>query len=91
MEAQPVRARTKTMDWTDDRCDELRMLRELLSEARTLNHGSNIIGRIQRCEELAEKLGLTDMNIPKDSFINFLFILARKDRVNSSAPSSPPE
>ena len=58
--------------WPEDRRKELAELQELLREIKTVNHGSNALGRITRCIEIAEKLTYTDMDTCRQDFFSFL-------------------
>lgn len=58
--------------WPEDRRKELAELQELLREIKTVNHGSNALGRIARCIEIAEKLTYTDIDKCRDDFFSFL-------------------
>jgi hypothetical protein len=67
--------------WPEDRRKELAELQELLREIKTVNHGSNALGRITRCIEIAEKLTYTDMATCRQDFFSFL--------VNQAVTSHP--
>lgn len=56
------------------RCEQFKLLEELLREARMINHGSSAINRIERAIEIAEKLNEDDMsgNADSSSFLYFL-------------------
>lgn len=58
--------------WPEDRRKELAELQELLREIKTVNHGSNALGRIARCIEIAEKLTYTDIDTCRQDFFSFL-------------------
>ena len=76
------------MIWTDDRCAELDKLFQLLIEVIALNHGSNVVSRIQKCEQLAKELHMYDIGSGRASFHGFLMDLAIADRA-SNTTSSP--
>lgn len=63
-------------DWTIERCGQLSKLGELVTTARMLNHSTNIVGNIERCEELATELSRFD-----GSFMRFLNDVAIEDRM----------
>ena len=58
--------------WPQIRLEELKSLEILLTEIKALNHGGDVIARIERCERLAALL--TEVNIaePRLNFVNFL-------------------
>lgn len=58
--------------WPEDRRKELAELQELLREIKSVNHGSNALGRIARCIEIAEKLTDLDMETCRPDFFSFL-------------------
>jgi len=61
------------MKWTKRRRNEMEKLRELLVEASQMNHGSNIVERIIRCEKLANDLFSSKLNLgDPNSFYQFL-------------------
>ncbi len=71
-------------NWTDDRCKDLEDLETLVREVRTINHGSSVIQRLIRCEELAEKLSRIDLEhlgFLRDLAINGVFAWAGFDLV----------
>lgn len=84
--AGPVEPTVRPLAWTDDRCKELDELGTLLREVASINHGSNCLGRIQRCIALAEMLNRDDLFKCRDSLYNFLRGLAIADR--STGPSA---
>ena len=69
---QAVASGTLLAVWPEDRRKELAELQELLREIKTVNHGSNALGRIARCIEIAEKLTYTDMDTCRQDFFSFL-------------------
>jgi hypothetical protein len=76
--------------WTDDRCNELELLGQLLREVSSINHANNCLERIARCIELAEKLGRDDFFTCRDSMLTFLRGLAIADRnLRQDAPQEP--
>ena len=63
--------------WTQRRRKELQKLRELLSEAGSLNHGSHVTHRILLCERLAKALYSSRLSLREpESFYQFLVGLA---------------
>ena len=66
--------------WDDSRCDELEQLETLLREVGTINHGSDCLGRIARCIELAEALQRFDLDVDRPNFRRFLRGLAIAER-----------
>lgn len=59
-------------DWTKDRREELSELRTLLFEVQSINSGSHCLERIKKCMEIAERLTRSDLDKPRESFLNFL-------------------
>jgi hypothetical protein len=72
------------MKWTNARCKELDALRELLTEVQSINRGSHVIERLERCIALAKKLDATNMDKPRPSFYRFLNDLAAADRSSAA-------
>lgn len=72
------------MKWTDDRCAELDALFRLLCEVQSINRGSNAVGRILECEQLAKQLYETNLESGRMSFHQFLKELALEDRSNAA-------
>lgn len=66
--------------WDESRCEEYELLETLLSEVSSLNRGSHVIERMQKCIDIAERLSRTDLNSGRDSFVRFLLKEALKDR-----------
>lgn len=66
--------------WTDDREREIEALRQLLNDVALLNHGSDVCGRIERCEKAGRALLDGDINTGRKSFVQFLIELAVEDR-----------
>ncbi len=58
--------------WPPTRLEELRALEILLQEVKALNHGGDIISRIERCERLANLLTEVNVANPRLNFINYL-------------------
>lgn len=67
-------------NWKNSRCHELTKLNELLNEILSMNRGSNIVGRILKCEKIARTLQSSDMTTGRPSFVQFLTDLAAKER-----------
>ena len=44
------------MEWTDERAEELKVLRYLLAMMSGLNRGSDFLGKVQYCIETAQRL-----------------------------------
>ena len=68
------------MKWTDDRANELEMLRQLLIEVQSINRGSHVLERLRKCIDLAETLDRVDLAKRHDSFYGFLRDLCIDDR-----------
>jgi hypothetical protein len=68
------------LHWTDDRILELEALRRLLDEAKSLNHGSDVVNRILNLERIADSLTRLDISVPRDNFIQFLTDLCVEER-----------
>lgn len=66
--------------WTDDRCEELDNLGELLRSVASINSGSGCLERIARCIDLAGSLLYEDLNRGRESFYHFTRRLAIEDR-----------
>ena len=66
--------------WTKSRCTELELLRQLLIDVSTMNHGSSVVDRILRCEKIANKLNQTNLAMGRASFHQFLVGLAAEER-----------
>ena len=66
--------------WTDDRCGQFRKLERLLNATSLLNHGSNFLGNVQECIELADELRRWEMETPSPSFVHFLHDQIVEDR-----------
>ena len=77
-----------SLDWDDSRCEELAYFGLLLSEVASLNKGSHVIERMQRCIEIAERLDRADIRIPRASFNQFLRGLAVEERSASQQGSN---
>lgn len=69
-----------TLVWTDDRCEELESLGELLRSVANINSGSGCLQRIARCIDLAESLLHEDLDRGRESFYRFTRRLAIEDR-----------
>lgn len=69
-----------SLDWTDERLEELEILVKLVRECCSINSGNGIISRLQRIQELAVELENRDSVTERDSFLGFLQCLARIDR-----------
>ena len=61
----------KSKSWPLSRRKELEMLQTLLNEVASLNNGNNIIGRIQRCVKIADKLNQYSRSRTRASFMRF--------------------
>ena len=71
--------------WDSMRCLELERLEELLNEVAAINNGSNCLGRIARCIELAEFLTRAGFGSGRASFKHFLRERAHEDRFGLDA------
>jgi hypothetical protein len=70
--------------WDSMRCTELERLQELLHEVTAINKGSDCLGRIARCIEIAELLNRPKLG-DRTSFKQFLRGLAIEDRFGPQA------
>jgi hypothetical protein len=68
------------MIWTDDRCEELESLRNLLWKISSINSRSGFLQKLVECEELAKRLLEIDYGPEGLSFIEFLNAQAIKER-----------
>jgi len=66
--------------WTDARCAQFEKLERLLNSVSLLNHGSNFLGHVAECIELADELRRWDVETPSPSFVAFLREQAIADR-----------
>jgi len=64
--------------WTDERCAQFEKFERLLNSVSLLNHGSNFLGHVAECIDLANELRKWDMETP--SFVVFLSDQAISDR-----------
>ena len=71
--------------WNEIRCAELDKLQDLLREVATINKGSNCLGRIARCIELAAFLIQPEIDSGRPSFKQFLQERAIEDRFGPQA------
>lgn len=71
-------------DWTDQRCEDLGMLEELLNTASSLGTSSPFIRNVERVIELAGKLNRSNREERRASFAQFLDNLALRDRFPNS-------
>jgi hypothetical protein len=76
----------KKLQWTASRCRELEQLHTLLVDAATMNHGSNVVQRIERCERIATRLNSSNLNTGRDSLFQFLVHLAGTERAATRKP-----
>lgn len=58
--------------WPEDRRQELIDLRDMLHELRSLNNGSNFLGKVERAIEVADRLTRSDLAAQRYSFYSFL-------------------
>jgi hypothetical protein len=58
--------------WPEDRRKELIDLRDMLHELRSLNNGSNFLGKVERAIEVADRLTRSDLAARRNSFYSFL-------------------
>jgi hypothetical protein len=80
-----------SLNWTDDRCQELDALWVLLGEVQSINAGSNCLERIQKCIDLATSLRRTDFGSGRMSFWHFVQDLAIEDRKAADAATGAPQ
>ena len=66
--------------WTDERCAQFETFERLLNAVSMLNHGSNFLGHVSECIDLADELRRWDMETPSPSFVVFLHDQALADR-----------
>ena len=78
------------MKWTDERCEQLQTLREVLWLANGLNHSSGTAQNIMKLAEKTERLIRANMDVPTPSFLSFLNDLAVEDRLESAKHHNPP-
>ena len=71
--------------WDSMRCIELDRLQELIHEVAAINNGSNCLGRIARCIEIAELLNRAELGSGRTSFKQFLRERAIEDRFGPQA------
>ena len=71
---------TPTPAWPADRREELRVLRQLVTEVRAINCSSGVLDRLLRCIELADKLDRLEFDTPRQSFLQFLAAEATKEK-----------
>ena len=62
--------------FTEDRLNELKLLRSLVETTKSLDNGNNFITNVKYAIMLAETLGYLDYTTPRDSFVEFLEKLA---------------
>jgi hypothetical protein len=65
--------------WPEDRLKDIETLQLLLREVRTIDNGSHVIERLQRCIALADKLADTDYQSGRASFTQFLITQGWKE------------
>jgi hypothetical protein len=65
--------------WTKVRINELKHLISLLDEVKSIDRGSGVIKRLQKCERLAEVLTKTDLENLRKSFVQFLIEQANEE------------
>jgi len=65
--------------WTKDRREELKKLQALLNEAKLINSGSDVIGKMLHIISTAEELTYFDIKTPRDSFLQFLIYKAMEE------------
>jgi hypothetical protein len=70
--------------WDNARCIELERLQELLTTVASINNGSNVLGNLARCIEIAELLHRFDLGSGRASFNQFLRDLAIDDRFGAA-------
>jgi hypothetical protein len=66
--------------WDDSRVEQFKKLERLVNGVSLLNHGSNFIGHVQECIELADELRKWDMEGLQSSFMQFMTDQIIKDR-----------
>ena len=64
------------MNWTEERLEELETLRQLLNECQQIDSANNVIGRLARIVQMAERLNRTDYERRHTSLMQFLWALA---------------
>ncbi|MFM7011959.1 MAG: hypothetical protein ACKO0Z_21960 [Betaproteobacteria bacterium] len=66
--------------WDESRVAQFKKLEQLVNSVSLLNHGSNFIGHVQECIELADDLRKWDMEGLNSSFMQFMIDQIIKDR-----------
>jgi hypothetical protein len=66
--------------FTPDRMEELEQLQDLLHTVSYLDQGSNFLGKTVESIAIAKTLCQTNLGIPRESFIRFLFKVASEDK-----------
>ena len=66
--------------WNNSRCAELAKLERLVREVGAINNGGRCLERIAECIKLSNELQRNDFEAPRESFMQFLDSLARRDR-----------
>lgn len=64
------------MNWTDERCEQLKLLQHLLNNVSSLNRANNVIGNLICCLADCEEL-------KRVAFMNFLNDLAIAERTQA--------
>lgn len=64
------------LNWPEDRWHEFNDLRDLLTDAESLNHANCVIERMQRLIDMATSLTRWDRKTGRKSFVAFLEDLA---------------
>jgi hypothetical protein len=67
------------MEWTEDRLKELDKLDDLLIGISNINNGSDFIGRMEECIQIATSLKRSNINTGRKSFFQFLISQVHKD------------
>ena len=67
------------MPWEQDRREELSELVSMLHKLRCIDRGSNFIGKLQYCIDIAEKLTSSRIDITRKDFCSFLLEQATKE------------
>lgn len=66
--------------WDDIRVEQFKKLERLVNSVSLLNHGSNFLGNVQQCIELADDLRRWDMEGLQSSFMQFMTDQIIEDR-----------
>lgn len=69
--------------WSKEQKKQLMILQELLRDVRSLNTGSNVLEKLERCIQRSEALLHTDLTTAKPSFMAFLIDEANRETTDA--------